>query len=220
MIDTVIFDMDGVLLDSEPIHQRVNLHYFRSLGVTLSQEFYEQNFIGLPLVRMLSYLKDEYHLQQELADMMAQCTALLHQDFAQSELCPLPGVVELLEVLHARGLQLGVGSSSPPDLIGLITQKLRIAGYFQHLVSGYQVQRGKPNPDIFLRVAELLTSLPEQCVVIEDSALGLEAAYRAGMKAVGVKNDTSHQNMNRATLTVAGFSDADRQRILDALLEW
>lgn len=220
MIDTVIFDMDGVLIDSEPIHQRVNLAYFDKLGASVAQDFYDQNFIGLPLEQMLIYLKKEHHLQQGIAEMMTECTALLVEDFTQSELQPADGVEDLLKTLRQRQLQLAVGSSSPPDLIALIIRKLGLSKYFDQLVSGYQVERGKPNPDLFLKIAELLSVSPHKCAVIEDSALGLEAAYKAGMKAVGVKNALSSQNMERAALTVTGFDANAREKILEILQEW
>jgi len=220
MIDTVIFDMDGVLIDSEPIHQRVNLGYFNKLGVSVSQDFYDQNFIGLPLEQMLIYLKGQHQLAQSTVDMMAECTALLIEDFTRSELTPADGVEELLSTLTERKLNLAVGSSSPPDLIALIIRKLGLTKYFHQLVSGYQVERGKPHPDLFLKIAEMLGAVPENCVVIEDSALGLEAAYKAGMKAVGVKNPSSRQDMGRATITVASFNLAERRNILKVLQEW
>lgn len=220
MIDTVIFDMDGVLLDSEPIHQRVNLGYFKTLGVSVSQDFYDQNFIGLPLEQMLIYLKKQHNLVQSTADMMAECISLLVEDFTRSELTPADGVVELLGSLAEKKLNLAVGSSSPPDLIALIIEKLGLARYFHQLVSGYQVERGKPNPDLFLKIAETLGVLPENCAVVEDSALGLEAAHRAGMKAVGVKNPLSRQDMCKATITVNGFNPDERKKILKVLQEW
>jgi len=220
MIDSVIFDMDGVLIDSEPIHQRVNLGYFNKLGFSVSQDFYDQNFIGLPLEQMLIYLKGQYQLEQSTAEMMAECTALLIEDFTRSELTPADGVEELLSTLAEKKLNLAVGSSSPPDLIALIIRKLGLTKYFHQLVSGYQVERGKPHPDLFLKIAEMLGSVPGNCVVIEDSALGLEAAYKAGMKAVGVKNALSRQDMSRATITVASFNLAERRNILKVLQEW
>jgi len=220
MIDTVIFDMDGVLIDSEPIHQRVNLGYFNKLGVSVSQDFYDQNFIGLPLEQMLIYLKGQYQLAQSTAEMMAECTALLIEDFTRSELTPADGVEELLRTLAERKLNLAVGSSSPPDLIALIIRKLGLNQYFHQLVSGYQVERGKPHPDLFLKIAETLGTAPKNCAVIEDSALGLEAAHKAGMRAVGVKNVSSRQDMSKATITVAGFNLAERQNILKVLQEW
>lgn len=220
MIKSVIFDMDGVLLDSEPIHQRVNLNYFNTLGVSISQDFYDQNFIGLPLEQMLVFLKANNTLQKSVPEMMEECTTLLFDDFATSELEAAEGVEALLQNLQQRGYTLAVGSSSPPELIVLIIEKLGLDLYFQHLVSGYQVEWGKPHPDLFLHIAERLQVAPENCAVIEDSALGLEAAHSAGMKAVGVVNPSANQNMVRASLTVLSFKSSERQAILRVLEDW
>lgn len=220
MINTVIFDMDGVLLDSEPIHQRVNLGYFKKLGVSVSQDFYDQNFIGLPVEQMLIYLKKEYNLEKSTTNMMKECSSLLFEDFAQSELVPMKGVEKLLKSIKERGYNLAVGSSSSQELITLIIRKLGMTEYFHHLVSGYQVERGKPYPDLFLKIAEMFKVSPGNSVVIEDSSLGLEAAYRAGMNAVGVINPASRQDMSRARITVSCFDSSERKKILSALKDW
>jgi HAD superfamily hydrolase (TIGR01509 family) len=220
MINTVIFDMDGVLLDSEPIHQRVNLGYFKKLGASVSQDYYDRNFIGLPLEQMLIHLKKEYSLTKSVADMMEVCSSLLFENFTQSELAPAEGAEVLLKSLKKRGYKLAVGSSSSPELIALIIRKLGLKEYFHHLVSGYQVERGKPHPDLFLNIAGMLRVFPENCAVIEDSALGLEAAHNAGMKAVGVLNPASLQDMSRARITVTCFKLSERKKILRALEDW
>ena len=220
MIQTVIFDMDGVLIDSEPIHQRVNQAFFKQVGTPVSQEFYQQNFIGLPVEQMLIYLKEQNNLKESVPEMLSRCSELLFQDFERSDLVPSEGAKELLEELKKKNYNLAVGSSSSPELIALIIRKLGLTEYFHHLVSGYEVKRGKPHPDLFLKIAEIFQTSPDECAVIEDSALGLEAAHTAGMKAVGVDNPASMQDMSRAAITVGGFTPSERVQILSALQEW
>jgi len=220
MINRIIFDMDGVLIDSEPIHQRVNQAFFTKLGVPVTREFYQKNFIGLPVEQMLIYLKEEYALEHSVGDMLEECGRLLYEDFEASALVPADGVKELLAALKGEGYRMAVGSSSAPRLIELIVKKLGLGEYFDHLVSGYQVERGKPHPDLFLKIAEIFRVSPGSCAVIEDSALGLEAAWRAGMKAVGVDNPESNQDMSRAAVTVSRFGEEERALILRTLRSW
>ncbi|MBN2626041.1 MAG: HAD family phosphatase [Spirochaetales bacterium] len=220
MIETVIFDMDGVLIDSEPIHQRVNQAFFNKLGTPVTMDFYQKNFIGLPVEQMLIYLKKEYSLSETVPSMLAECGRLLFEDFERSELVPAAGAKELLASLKEQGYNLAVGSSSSSELIRLIVRKLGLESYFDHLVSGYEVERGKPHPDLFLKIAGIFGSEPSRCAVIEDSSLGLEAAWNAGMKAVGVNNPASNQNMARAAVTVTGFAPEERALIEESIRSW
>ena len=221
MIDTVIFDMDGVLIDSEPVHQKVNLAFFSSLGITISKEFYYKNFVGLPVEQMMVYIKKEYKVDESLPSLLNRCAIQLYKAFEETELKPVEGVEELLIACLERKFKLAVGSSSSPELIKLIINKLGLTSYFQLLVSGAEVEKGKPNPDVFLKIAEKLSVKPEGCVVIEDSALGLSAACQAGMLSIGVRNASSgEQDLGLGKIVVSDFNKESRNTILTALSNW
>ncbi len=221
MISTVIFDMDGVLIDSEPIHQRVNQSFFSRIGTEVGSEFYNSNFVGLPVEQMMVYLKEKHNLKAGVPELMAECGALLYKEFEQSELVPVSGVKELLGLFREEQFNLAVGSSSSPELIRLIIGKLGLDHFFHHLVSGYEVKKGKPEPDLFLKIAGIFNESPENCAVIEDSALGLKAASLAGMPSIGVRNPSSgDQDLSLAELIVPGFGKEERGEILKALQSW
>jgi beta-phosphoglucomutase len=104
----------------------------------------------------------------------------------------LPGVAEWIQRFQAAGWKQAIASSAPPENVATIARVLHFNGTFEALVSGAEVQRGKPDPDIFLAAAQRLNTQPQQCLVIEDAPTGLEAAQRAGMKAIGVLNTHPH----------------------------
>ena len=216
-IKAVIFDMDGVLLDSEPIHQKVNMDFFTEIGTPVSQEVYDRYFVGLPLAQMFEYLKKERGLDGDVSDMVKRSNDKLSAEFRSSSIVPVAGVEELLKAFQERGLPMAVGSSSSPQLIGTVIEKLGLEGYFQYLVSGYEVEKGKPHPDLFLHISTLLGAEAGECLVIEDSSLGVEAGVSAGMSVVGVRNPSSgDQDLNKADMVIRDFSGDERRRILDS----
>ncbi len=218
MINTVIFDMDGVLIDSEPIHWKVNQDYFRSIGAPVSDDDYSDLFVGLPLDKMLEHLKKTHGLPKPIEEMFAESMANHVEAFSNADLAPVNGIHELVKTLKERGLNIAVASSSSSKLIEIILKKIGLHDYFTYTVSGFEVKHGKPAPDIFLEVASRFQVEPDTCLVIEDSALGVQAAISAGMKVVGVRNETSgNQNLSRADLVVKGFTEGYRNEILSLI---
>ena len=199
MINTVIFDMDGVLIDSEPIHWQVNQDYFASIGAPIRDDEYSDRFVGLPLDKMLEHIKETRGIDRSIEEMFTESMANHLEAFSNADLVAVPGIPELIRALKEKGFNLAVASSSAPQLIDIILNKIGLRGYFDLTVSGFEVTHGKPAPDIFLEVASRFKVTPEHCLVIEDSALGVKAANRANMKVVGVRNSTSgNQNLSQA----------------------
>ncbi len=214
MIDTVIFDMDGVLIDSEPIHWKVNQDYFASIGAPMDDEAYSDRFVGLPLDKMLEHLRETRGITRPLEEMFAESMANHIKAFSEADLVAVDGIRELIISMKEKGLNLAVGSSSAAELIEIILKKIGLSEYFSHTVSAFEVENGKPSPDIFLEAAARFNASPENCLVIEDSALGIQAARSAGMKVVGVRNHTSgNQDLSRADILVTGFSEEHRKEI-------
>jgi HAD superfamily hydrolase (TIGR01509 family) len=123
--------------------------------------------------------------------------------------------VELIDALAAAGFQLAVGSSGPPENVALTLEKLGRADRFAAAVTGADVTRGKPDPQVFLLAAERLDAPPERCAVIEDAAAGIEAANRAGMTSIAVLGTTTREKLVHAKLTVESLHELSPQRIAD-----
>ncbi len=196
----VIFDMDGVMVDSEPYHYRADSEIFALLGLDLGRE--ERNlFLGISASDMYAYLINRYQLKQTPDELLNLDISLRKQHLLppRTVLDPLPGLIPLLECLKEKQIPLAVASSSVQELVLPILANLRTERFFSQIITGDQVHRAKPDPEIFLLAAQKLKIPPGHCVVIEDSANGIRAARLAGMRCIGYapgnKNRTSEADM-------------------------
>ena len=184
-IQAVIFDLDGVLVDTEPRH-------FAALNAVLAAEGYrlapEDNrlFLGLTLERTWDLVVERFGLTGAREDYHRRYDRAVLAELEQP-LDPAPGVRQLLEALRAAGLPLALASSSRRAWVTATLHSLGLAEYFPITVAGDEVTAGKPDPEIFLSAARRLGVPPERCLVIEDSPAGIEAARRAGMRVIAVR---------------------------------
>lgn len=180
-IDLVIFDCDGVLVDSEIIACRVDAEELRKIGVPLSDDDVIARFSGVSSKDMRSILEKDYNvaLPSNFFDLTAEITA----DRIRKELQAIPGIAEALQNFPYAKC---VASSSLPEKIELSLTKVGLFESFApYIYSTAIVKHGKPAPDIFLHAAHLFAVPPEKCVVVEDSVAGIMAANAAGMRSIG-----------------------------------
>jgi HAD superfamily hydrolase (TIGR01509 family) len=215
----VIFDMDGVLTDSEPIHSAAYRSLFKKLGIELTDERHH-SFVGYSNRVMWTELHEEFRLAPSVDELLAMGNRNICEWFERLDRLPIiPGVEDLLRQLTDRRFRLGIASSSPRKLIQLIIQKLGFGSYFPVAISGEDVARGKPAPDIFLATAKQLGVPPAECLVIEDSPHGIAGARAAGMPSVGFLNPNSgNQDLSRADLLIRDFSKESIDHILNLLV--
>lgn len=191
MIKAVIFDMDGVIVDSEPIHYRLNKELFEKLQLNITEEEY-RNFVGVTDWDMWSVIKERHRRPETVEELLAIHREHSRSEMQKLELEPIPGVLKLLNRLKAANLKMAIASSAPVDWIQVVVSKCQIESYFDVLVSGEHVVHGKPAPDIFLLAAEKLQVPPSECLVIEDAERGVRAAKAAGMQCIGYQNPNSY----------------------------
>src|SRR5262245_40161942 len=173
----VIFDCDGVLVDSEPISIAVLVDIFATAGVTISEQTAYERFLGKSMASVSEILRDDFGLvvtHRHLEEIRAELYARL-----RSELKPIDGVAETLRLLATPYC---VASSSQPERIRLSLQVTGVLELFEpHIYSATMVKRGKPFPDLFLHAARDMGAAPGDCLVVEDSPAGITAAKQAGM---------------------------------------
>lgn len=203
----VIFDMDGVIIDSEPIHFTCEKEMFKQFGIAVSDEEHNR-FVGTPDETMWSILDSRYGLPVKIAEAIQLCRSLYMSGLKKYPIVPIPHIPELLAELAGKGFSLALASSSPHEQINYILETFGFKAYFQATVSGEDVREGKPNPDIFLKAAQMAGVAPWNCLVIEDSHHGVTAAKKAGMTCIGFVNPNSgSQDLSQADQIVHSFRD-------------
>lgn len=189
-IQAVVFDLDGVLMDSEWISFLVWREVAAANGGTLKSEHYP-TMIGLTAEETGEYVMQisgaRFDLTETVDFVWREVTARISAGIA-----PLPGSCEILDEMTRRGLPLAIASNSPTDYIHTALNGLRMAHYFKVIVGVDQVPNGKPAPDVYLRAAERLNVAPERCLALEDSLVGSQAALSANMRVLALPS--KHDN--------------------------
>lgn len=203
----MIFDCDGVLVDTEEIYFQMNRGLIRSRGAGDFDLQYYERFIGLAADLMWSELREKFSLPESVAELIALEKDLKAKALAAADLKPLAGVPEFMADLAAAKIPMSVASSGRRDNVELILKKLGFDGKFKAVVTGEDITRGKPAPDIFLKAAELSGVAAGAAVVIEDSKNGTLGAKAAGMRCVGYVNPHSgNQDLSQADIRISAFS--------------
>ncbi|MCC2546254.1 HAD family hydrolase [Hymenobacter sp. BT175] len=188
MIRTVIFDMDGVLVDTEPLHHDAFFRHFAELGISVSNEEYAA-FLGSSTRNVYQQLKQRFGLEPDVEALIDRKRELFGTSFdADTGLELLPGARKLIEDLYEAGVPLQLASSAAKVTINRVFTRFGLYPYFDNRVSGEDFPQSKPNPAIFLEAARLAGIPPQECLVIEDSANGVTAAKAAGMYCVGYRS--------------------------------
>lgn len=216
MLKAVIFDMDGVLIDSEPDHYRIENELLKKLGVKIDSAEHEK-FCGTTTYYMWKTVKEKYNLKESIKELVkADRTSYMRylNDFPE-RIHAIDGVKELIQNLYENNIAIALASSSPLDAVKSIINSLNIGKYFKVLVNGDEVKKSKPAPDIFLAAADKVGVKPCECLVVEDSGNGIKAAKKADMKCIGYKNiHSGRQNISDADIIIDSFSNISFDDIL------
>ena len=214
MIKTVIFDMDGVIVDTEPVHHYAYVQHFKQLKIDVSPAMYA-SFTGNSTKNIYERLKNIFNLQQDIQTLVEAKRSFFDEAFdSKEDLYLLDGVEELINDLYANGMQLVLASSSANVTINKIFKRFNLDQYFSYKVSGEDFPESKPHPAIFLKAAQLAKTSVENCIVIEDSTNGIKAANAANIFCVGYKSFHSKlQDYATANLVINNFKELNYKLI-------
>ena len=216
MVQTVIFDMDGVIVDTEPVHHFAYYQHFNELSIEVSDEMY-RSFTGNSTRNIFQKLKAQFDLQEDVEDLILRKRHLFNEAFdLKEDLYLIDGVEELIKDLHANGIQLIVASSASKVTINRVFTRFNLHQYFTHIVSGEDFPKSKPHPAIFEHAASLSIAPKENCIVIEDSTNGIQAAVSAGIYCVGYDSfHSKDQDLSKANVVIRHFNELNFEKVRD-----
>jgi len=202
MLKAVIFDMDGVIVDSEPMHFEVDRRVLERCDFVAGDEVLSK-YVAVPNPIMWKALKEEFDLKMSVEELLELQTQLKVEVMKETCFEAIDGIMDLISYLKKNNIKMAIASSSPRFFIEYVVKSLSIHDCFDVIISGDEVKKGKPNPDIFLKASEMLEVKTSECVVIEDSANGVSASVSAGIKCIGYKNPNSgNQDLSNAFIIV------------------
>jgi beta-phosphoglucomutase family hydrolase len=205
----VVWDMDGVIADTIPLHFEVWHDMLQEMGMKFTQDDFKR----------VSGMRSEEVIQHILGGDVAQIQSIARnkeERFRQRvkrRINLFPGVKNLLELFVTKGFRQVLASSAPKENVVLLINELKIGSYFDSIVSGEDVTWGKPNPEVFLIAARRLGVAPKNCIVIEDAIAGIRAAKAAGMRCIAVANTFPREELQQADLVVNSLEEVDEETL-------
>ncbi|MEZ4875893.1 MAG: HAD family phosphatase [Flavobacteriaceae bacterium] len=208
MLKAVLFDMDGVIVDTEPLHRKSYFQMFSEMQLDVSEALYT-SFTGQSTIEICTTLVEAFHLSATPQTLVASKRKHFKHLFENDDsLELLPGVLELIQDYHRNGLTLVLASSASMENINRIFDRFDLHRYFTAKLSGADLKKSKPHPEIFEKAAQAAGYAPHECLVIEDSTNGIAAAKAAGIFCVGYNSlHSKDQDYSQADVVVGDFGE-------------
>jgi len=209
----VIFDMDGVISDTNFLQSKIEEEILEKCGISLSYKEITEKYAGMSDKEFFTKVCKDFKKRCNVNKLIKEKWKRILAKAKMKKIKPIKGSIRLIKKLKKAGFKLGVASASRKDFIKLVLSQLKILNYFDAITSSTEVKKGKPNPEIYLLTAKKLKVAPKDCIVIEDGKLGMLAAKRAGMKCIGlVKNKNEKYPADKIVsdltqLTLKDFKD-------------
>lgn len=213
-LKAVLFDMDGVIVDTEPLHRKAYFKTFEDLNINVSEEFYS-SFTGLSTKKVCEILKATFDLPISAEEISSIKRKYFKHFFDyDTDFDLLPGVLNLIKNYHENSIKLILASSASENTINWVFEKFNLNPYFSGKISGDSLKESKPNPEIFEIAAKLSGEKKENCIIIEDSTNGILAAYLANIFCVAYKSEHSNnQDYGKANLVISDFKEIETEKI-------
>ena len=214
MIKTVIFDMDGVIVDTEPVHRYAYFQHFDELEISVTDDLFA-TFTGNSTRNVFQKLKHAFGLDHDVEDLIQRKRNIFNDAFdTKKDLHLIEGVEDLIKDLYQNGVQLIVASSASKVTIERVFNRFKLHQYFSDIVSGEDFPKSKPHPAIFEYAASLAIGKKDECIVIEDSTNGVEASVAAGIFCIGYRSvNTKLQDLSKADRIINHFNELNAEKI-------
>lgn len=207
-LKAVLFDMDGVIVDTEPLHRKAYFKTFEDLGIEVSDDLYN-SFTGNSTKKVCEILISRFGLRQTIEEISEMKRRYFKHFFdTDDDFRLLPNIYQLFEAYQKAGVVMILASSASMNTIDWVFEKFQIGHFFKGKISGAELKESKPNPEIFNLASEISGYSKENCIVVEDSTNGILAAHRAGIFCVAYKSQNSkNQDYTLSNMIVEDFLD-------------
>lgn len=212
MLKAIIFDMDGVIIDDENIHQEAWRILCKRKGISLKQSDFKNNINGKTSKDILTHLFKK-ELDAEEFEMTSLEKINITIELLKNRMEPTQGLHEILESIYEKKIPMAIATSSRNKFVAFVLDQLNIRKYFKIIATAHDVKIGKPNPEIYLKTAERLQVNPRNCVVFEDSLSGIKSAKAAGMRVIGIATTHPREELNSADLAVKSFNEINIEKL-------
>jgi len=210
MIKAIIFDLDGVLLDSVGRDIAITVRVFNKFGYSITPSD-EQYIIGWHPADRISFFAKKFNIPEEEQRLIVADEKRLYRELWDSTSKLLPEVKETLETIKNKGLKLALATTSTSDSVSRFMQKFRLQGYFKLILTREDASQRKPNPEIYIKAMNELGYNTDEIIVVEDTKIGVTAAKSAGLKCVAIPNQyTKNQDFSRADYVIKSISELTR----------
>ncbi len=194
--------MDGVIIDSEPIHQKMESEMFEELGLKISDEEHK-DYVGSSSIDMWTKIRKRHTLNKTPDELLLYGRQKYWEALDAGRVPLVQGAISLIAEFHKNDLIIQVASSATRPTVDRVLAHFSLEPYFRHRIGGNEVSLSKPDPEIFIKAAMQSNSIPSECLVIEDSSNGVKAAKAAGMYCIGYANPgTGKQDLSKADIVV------------------
>jgi HAD superfamily hydrolase (TIGR01509 family) len=207
----VIFDMDGVIVHSNPYHKKSWKKFFQKHGLHLNEEDLRQHVYGKINSEILTHYFGKIS-QERIKEYVHEKESLFRKLIAP-EISSPRGMHAFLHMLKKNYIICAVATSAPPENVRFVLQKFGIKKFFSVILDDSHVTKGKPNPEIYLKTAKLMNFPPKRCIVIEDSISGITSARRAGMKVIAITTTHTKKELSEADVVIDDFTTLTLQRL-------
>jgi HAD superfamily hydrolase (TIGR01509 family) len=190
--EAIIFDLDGTLVDSMWIWKAIDIDFLGKRNMELPNDL-QKSIEGMSFTETAIYFKKRFDLNESLEEIKKEWNELAY-DYYKNKIKLKKNVKKVLEILKKQGKIIGIGTSNSRMLAELVIKHNGVKEYFDILITSCDVNKGKPSPDVFLKVAEMLNVEPEKCLVFEDTYAGVQAAIRANMDCFAIYDEIASES--------------------------
>jgi len=214
----VIFDMDGVIIENSEYHKRAWDKFAEKYGKELTEEERKYHIYGTTNKTALKYILKRELTSGEL-NMYGAEKEEIYREIYRPYIKTTDNLIDFLDMLRGNNIDIGIATSAGKENVDFIMNNLGIQWYFKKIIDADQIEKGKPNPEIYLKAAEELGYIPAKCIAIEDTVSGIIAGKNAGMKVIAITTTHLREELEEADLVIDNFNELDDMRKIIELVE-